>query len=166
MEIVKNAFEYYDNIVTKHKPEYYSIDHNKIKFYDKKKKEIKSFICQEIGIYSEKIWTWLWAIPTTEFNKKEKNILIDLLNYGLTLEPYIETVKNEKKINKENIFIKTILLTSSEKIPDHKTLDMYFAIICYLTKKKNIFLAPCGWNKNEIKKYYCEKSSTIAVFIF
>jgi hypothetical protein len=135
--MIKEALEYFDlnqsNIEDLNKKLKYiefidsekDFEHNQIILYDENFKKIETCKYEYIGTYdsSTLIWSWAWAIPTMK--KKNTTILKKILNYGIELEP-------------TNNFLKTELITSRFRVTNKIQLDIYSAIVSYLSKKPRI----------------------------
>jgi hypothetical protein len=135
--LVKEALEYFDSnqykqddIVRKLRyVEYIDSDkdfeHNQIVLYDDNLNKLEKSRYEYIGTYDSTtmIWSWAWAIPTMK--KKNTTILRKILNYGIELEP-------------TNNFLKTELITSRFRVTNKIQLDIYSAIVSYLSKKPRI----------------------------
>ncbi len=126
MELIKKSLDYYDNEVNIITNTNFSMDTTKkiIKFFNNGKSEYYTY--DEIGTYNNKSkkWAWSWANPLN--NKNDIIESIKILNYGLIIDP----------IDKNNIYLKSELLSSYINIKNIITLEKYFSLICYLTKKK------------------------------
>ena len=135
--MVKEALEYYDlnqNLIEDltQKISYIEyvdsekdFEHNKIILYDSNQNEILQSKYEYIGTYDSNtlIWSWAWSIPTMK--KKNTTILRKILNYGVELEP----TQN---------FLKTELITSRFRVTNKIQLDIYSAIVSYLSKKPKV----------------------------
>ena len=135
--LVKEALEYFDSnqykqeeLVRKLKyVEFIDSDkdfeHNQIILYDDEFNKLDKTRYEYIGSYDSTtmIWSWAWAIPTMK--KKNTTILRKILNYGVELEP-------------TNNFLKTELITSRFRVTNKIQLDIYSAIVSYLSKKSRI----------------------------
>lgn len=142
--LIPLALEYYDNNITffnsfinkVKKTETISTEKdtekNKIIFLDKNDKKILESDYEVAGIFYKKynIWIWSWAIPVIQKNKTI--IARKLLNYALDID-----LNNEN--NKHLKLIKSELITSRSKISSELQLDIYLALISYLSKKKFIY---------------------------
>jgi hypothetical protein len=100
-------------------------EHNEIILYDNDFSKLKKTKYEYIGTFdsSTLIWSWAWAIPTMK--KKNTTIIRKILNYGVELEP-------------TNNFLKTELITSRFRVTNKIQLDIYSAIVSYLSKKSSI----------------------------
>jgi len=135
--LVKEALEYFDSNQYKldeliRKLKYIEFiesekdfEHNQIVLYDDNFNKLDKTKYEYIGTYdsSTLIWSWAWAIPTMK--KKNTTILRKILNYGIELEP-------------TNNFLKTELITSRFRVTNKIQLDIYSAIVSYLSKKPRI----------------------------
>lgn len=136
--IITDALRYYDNNIEKYNDFYNKIDnvdfkestndleHNIIIFYDKNKKKIFESKYEIIGLYNDfaNVWTWAWSIPSNTRNKIQ--IIKNVLNYGIDLNP-------------DQVFLKTELITSRFKISNNIQLDIHSAIASYLAKQPLIY---------------------------
>lgn len=139
-DIVVNSLKFYDkhaeaNNKIFHDFKYFSLEttgsdfkHSKINLYDKNKQLIKKYNMEVIGIYnvSNNLWTWAWAYP--KISKKFSQLSRNILNYGLDMVS-----------SRENLFLKTELITSRFIVNDPIQLDIHLAISAYLTKNEKIF---------------------------
>jgi hypothetical protein len=100
-------------------------EHNEIILYDENFNKLDRSKYEYIGTYdsSTLIWSWAWSIPTMK--KKNTTILKKILNYGIELEP-------------TNNFLKTELITSRFRVTNKIQLDIYSAIVSYLSKKPRV----------------------------
>jgi hypothetical protein len=135
--LVKEALEYFDSnqykqdIIVKRLKYIEFIDsekdfeHNQIVLYDDKFNKLDKAKYEYIGSYDSTtmIWSWAWAIPSMK--KKNTTIIRKILNYGVELEP-------------TNNFLKTELITSRFRVTNKIQLDIYSAIVSYLSKKPRI----------------------------
>ena len=135
--MIKEALEYYDDNQFKleelnRKIKYIKFvesekdfEHNEIFLYDYDANKLDKARYEYIGTFdsSTSIWSWAWAIPTMK--KKNTTILRKILNYGIELEP-------------TNNFLKTELITSRFRVTNKIQLDIYSAIVSYLSKKPRI----------------------------
>jgi len=129
-QMIKKAFDYYDNITVE--------NHNLIKSNDiqinERINEItfnipnKTYNYEILGYFDNinMIWIWSWLLP--QYNSSETKISRDLLNYGLKLEP-------ESNVT-EHIFIKSLLVNSRISIEEVFQLDTNLAIYSYLSPNK------------------------------
>lgn len=104
------------------------MDRNIVTFYDKNKKELKRYKYEYVGIYDidDQIWTWTWAIADVPKNKS--SLSKKILYYGLDMP-----------VTKDNIFLKTELITSKFYIVDPIQLEIHLAISSYISKVKKVF---------------------------
>lgn len=104
------------------------IEHSKMLFYDKNKKQIFESRYEVIGVYNNygNIWTWAWSIPYLK--KNTTYISRKILNYGLDIVP----ASSDK-------FLKTELITSRFRISDLIQLDIHAGIAAYLSKIPAIY---------------------------
>lgn len=135
--LVKEALEYFDSNQYKYienvkRLKYIEFidsekdfEHNQIILYDDKFNKLEKAKYEYIGTYDSltMIWSWAWAIPTLK--KKNTTILRKILNYGIELEP-------------TNNFLKTELITSRFRVTNKIQLDIYSAIVSYLSKKPRV----------------------------
>lgn len=135
--LVKEALEYFDSNQYKQEElvrilryiEFIDsekdFEHNQIVLYDDNFNKLDKSKYEYIGTYDSTtmIWSWAWAIPTMK--KKNTTILRKILNYGIELEP-------------TNNFLKTELITSRFRVTNKIQLDIYSAIVSYLSKKPRI----------------------------
>lgn len=135
--LVKEALEYFDSNQYKQEElvrklryiEFIDSDkdfeHNQIILYDDRFNKLDKTRYEYIGSYDSTtmIWSWAWAIPSMK--KKNTTILRKILNYGVELEP-------------TNNFLKTELITSRFRVTNKIQLDIYSAIVSYLSKKPRI----------------------------
>jgi len=135
--LVKEALEYFDSNQNKQddlikRLKYIEFidsekdfEHNQIILYDDEFNKLIKSKYEYIGSYDSNtmIWSWAWAIPTMK--KKNTTILRKILNYGVELEP-------------TNNFLKTELITSRFRVTNKIQLDIYSAIVSYLSKKPQI----------------------------
>jgi hypothetical protein len=136
--MVKEALDYFDTnqdkIIDLINKTYYinvnitqnNFEHNTINLYDINENIIETAKYEFIGIYDTRttLWTWAWAVPS--FTKKTTIILRKILNYGVELES-------------KNDFLKTELITSRFRITNKIQIDIFSAIVSYLSKKPRIF---------------------------
>ena len=108
------------------------LEKNKILFFDKNSKKLLESEYEVIGIFYKKYntWIWSWAIPSLSKNQ----ILTSrkLLSYALDID------LNQDN-NKQFEYIKSELVTSRSKINSKLQLDIYLALVSYLSKKKFIY---------------------------
>ena len=118
-----NKFKFYSIIFTKS-----DIDHNIINFYDIDKNKIFQSRYEVLGVYNSSInsWIWSWAIPVLSKNMVYTSRKI--LNYGLDLVP-----------SKDDLFIKSELITSRFKITSDIQLDIHASIASYIAKRAMIY---------------------------
>jgi hypothetical protein len=140
INIITNSLEYYDTnqeIFDKinSKIKYYKIelvnsdlDHSKIKFFDKNKKELFVSRYEIVGSFNNTTNTWIWAWSIPHFRKNSTFISKKILNYGLDIPA-----------KPENKFLKSELVTSRFRIADHIQLDLHVAIASYISKNPFIF---------------------------
>lgn len=135
--MLKEALEYYDSnqfkleeIIKKikyikYKESEKDFEHNEIILFDNNYNQIEKSKYEYIGTYDSttSIWSWAWSIPTMK--KKNTTILRKILNYGVELEP-------------TNNFLKTELITSRFRVTNKIQLDIYSAIVSYLSKKPRV----------------------------
>lgn len=140
VNIVTNSLEYhdknmekYDKIISKIKfwkvePVDSDLEHSKIIFYDKNKKEIFKTRYEIIGLYNNisNTWVWAWSIPF--FKRNSTYISKKILNYGLDIPP-----------DTENRFLKSELITSRFRISDKIQLDLHVSIASYISKKPMVY---------------------------
>jgi hypothetical protein len=79
-----------------------------------------------LGIYLDSYHIWNWAWSTTQIQKSEMNISIELLQYGLNLLD-------------KHPFIRYLLTNSRYFIKDKSQLDIIIAICSYVTKNSYIY---------------------------
>ena len=139
-ELITNALIHYDKNSERYQKLYnkfkhYSyefkdsdIEHNVIIFYDDDKKEIFRSKYEIIGIYYNlyDLWTWSWSVP--DLNKNSVFISRKILNYGLDIPP-----------TKEDLFMKTELVTSRFRITNEVQLDIHIAIASYISKNPMLY---------------------------
>ena len=108
------------------------MEKNKIIFYNKKNKVLLESEYEIIGIFYKKFnaWIWSWAMPTLK--KNEVMISRKLLNYALDID-----INREE--NSQFRYIKTELITSRTRVTNKLQLDIYLALVSYLSKKKFIY---------------------------
>lgn len=137
--IISSALEFYDSKQQHNKKKFkkvkrytieespFDMERNKITLYDEENKQILTAEYEAIGIYdnNHKIWTWAWSIPWMKKNTTYTSRKI--LLYGLDLD------------YKENLFLKTELLTSRFQITDPVQIEIHIAIAAYLSKKTVIY---------------------------
>lgn len=135
--LVKEALEYFDSnqynqdsIIKRLKYIKFvdsekDFEHNQILLYDDEFNKLEKAKYEYIGSYDSTtmIWSWAWAIPSMK--KKNTTIIRKILNYGVELEP-------------TNNFLKTELITSRFRVTNKIQLDIYSAIVSYLSKKPRI----------------------------
>lgn len=135
--LVKEALEYFDSnqynqdsIIKRLKYIKFvdsekDFEHNQIVLYDDEFNKLDKAKYEYIGSYDSTtmIWSWAWAIPSMK--KKNTTIIRKILNYGVELEP-------------TNNFLKTELITSRFRVTNKIQLDIYSAIVSYLSKKPRI----------------------------
>jgi hypothetical protein len=135
--MIKEALDYYDSNQYKledlnRKIKYIKFiesekdfEHNEIILYDIEANKLDKAKYEYIGTFdsSTSIWSWAWSIPT--MRKKNTTILRKILNYGIELEP-------------TNNFLKTELITSRFRVTNKIQLDIYSAIVSYLSKKPRV----------------------------
>lgn len=140
INIVTNSLEYYDKNMEKYdkiisKIKYWKVEsvdsdleHSKIIFYDKNKKEIFKTRYEIIGLYNDisNTWVWAWSIPF--FRRNSTYISKKILNYGLDIPP-----------DTENRFLKSELITSRFRVSDKIQLDLHVSIASYISKKPMIY---------------------------
>lgn len=139
-DIIKNAFEYYDENQMKYydtikKFKYYIIDkadpsNRTITFYDKKKDELLKTSYQVIGKFDVKqsIWTWGWSLG--DASKEIIDTSRKVLNFGLDLDPT------------NNISLKTELITSRFRVTHITQIDMHVSVASFLSKKTFVYKLP------------------------
>lgn len=140
-QIITNALSHYDKNMEANDKEfnefkYYffeqrrtdDLDRNVVVFYDKDRKEIKRYKYEYVGIYHSdgQIWTWTWALAKVPKNLSALSKKI--LNYGLDMT-----------VSKDNLFLKTELITSKFLIDDAIQLEIHLAISSYIAKVKKVF---------------------------
>lgn len=139
-DLVINSLKYYDsnnekNFKMFNKFKYYSIiftgsdiDHNKIIFYDENKNKIFVSRYEALGVYNSSVhlWAWSWSIPVLSKNMVYTSRKI--LNYGLDLVP-----------SKDDLFIKSELITSRFKVTSEIQLDIHAAIASYIAKRSMVY---------------------------
>ena len=145
MSIVTSALDYYDkhcenfnSFVSNIKYYKYEIhtgdmERNIITLYDKDKKVVLKSKVEHIGqFFSDyKLWAWSWALPL--YNKNVSYITKKMFEYGLNLDP-----------DKENLFLKTELITSRFRITDPIQLEVHIAMAAYLSK--NPYILKISWD--------------------
>ncbi len=145
MSIVTSSLDYYDkhcekfnSFVSKIKYFKYEIhsgdmERNIIRLYNGNKKEIFKSRIEHIGqFYTDyKLWAWAWAIPF--YNKNVSYTTKKLFDYGLSMDPH-----------KENLFLRTELITSRFRITDPVQLDIHIAMAAYLSKIP--YILKIKWN--------------------
>jgi hypothetical protein len=124
-------------------------EHNEIVLYDEDFNKINISKYEYIGTYDSttSIWSWAWSIPTMK--KKNTTIIRKILNYGVELEP-------------TNNFLKTELITSRFRVTNKIQLDIYSAIVSYLSKKPSIIKIKI-FNNTKIINHKDEKHNLIDV---
>jgi len=122
------------------------MEKNKIIFFDKNNKVLLESEYEVIGTFYKKhnLWVWSWAIPSLK--KNEVMISRKLLNYALD----IDISRDE---NKQFKYIKSELITSRSRITNKLQLDIYLALVSYLSKKKFVYKVRTFLN-NEKNNYY------------
>ena len=93
-------------------------------FYNNKDEIILKSNIEQMGVYScyNNILKWAWSDPYITNNLYSREIL----NYAFNLN------------NKHDIFLKTELINSAISITNNFQLEIYTAILCFITKKKLI----------------------------
>ena len=153
--LIKKALEYYDIQNTK----YQHISKLINLPLDREKNIIKfpnintEFKYEILGLFDSITNVWLWAWMSPDFLYNETNIVRNLLNYGLKINP---TLINEISFNK--IYLKTQLVNSRFVLEDSVQLELHLAISSYLAKDKFKFI----YKKNKyINK---EKNKYISIY--
>ena len=140
MDIVTKVLDYYDKNYGKYdnfisNVKYYKhiyktgdMERNILILYDKNKKEIFRSKVESIGSYypPTKLWVWAWANPVNP--KNNTYIVKKMFDYGMNMDP-----------SKENLFLRTELITSRFRITESVKLDVYLALSSYLAKIPYVF---------------------------
>lgn len=134
-DFIVESLKYYDTNKEKYedtfkKAKYYNfskatseLEHNKIIFYDKDKKEYHTSRYEILGCYIPEVslWIWGWAFGSA---KNETVITKKILNYALDLDI---------------VQLKSMLVSSRFAIHDTVQLDIYCAIASYVSKVPRIY---------------------------
>jgi len=122
---------------------------NKITFIEKK----KFFRYNVLGMFdkSNNVWFWGWMMPL--FYTNEFDITIELLNYGLKINP---TPVN--RISNDKLYIKTQLINSRFLLDNFFQLEIHLALSCFLVKDKIKFVYP--------RKRKLDKDKEIILYYF
>lgn len=151
--LIKKALEYYDTQNTK----YQHISKLSNLPLDREKNIIKfagidtEFKYEILGMFDSMNNVWLWGWMSPDFLYNETNIVRNLLNYGLKINP---TLINEVAFNK--IYLKTQLVNSRFVLEDSVQLELHLAIASYLAKDKFKFIyTKKKYIGTDKKKYIC-----------
>lgn len=132
-QIVKDALEYYDDNTMKYYDKtmtfkYYTItkEDNTIAFFGADKKKIFETEYEVIGKYIPYQSLWIWGWSSGELNKELVATSRKVLNYALDLD-------------KENILLKTSLITSRYQISSYIQTDMHVALTSFLSKRPFVY---------------------------
>lgn len=144
-DIIKNALEYYDSnkikyekffsLVNNYKIQYNKndLDDNYIIFFDNNNNEILKSKYQIISKFDEITNIWIWAWSDITILKKDKYISKQLFDYGFRLE------------DSENL-LKLELTTSRYPIDNNIQIDIYCALISYISKIPCLYIAKQNLN--------------------
>ena len=108
------------------------MEKNKILFFDKNSKKLLESEYEVIGIFYKKYNTWIWSWAIPGLSKNQVLTSRKLLDYALDID------LNQDN-NKQFEYIKSELVTSRSKINSKLQLDIYLALVSYLSKKKFIY---------------------------
>lgn len=132
-QIIRSALEYYDEGMMKYYDtvrtfKYYSLIKNegKIIFFNENKEKIYESKYDVIGKFmpNQNIWVWGWS--SGELNKDLITTSRKVLNYALDLD-------------KQNILLKTALITSRYQVTSNVQIDMHVALTAFLSKQSFIY---------------------------
>jgi hypothetical protein len=140
-KFIKDALEYYDNsndcnmsYINKIKHIQFinkdtDIESDTINFYNSDNEIVLTTKYEILGIYysKNKTWTWGWALPWIYKNKT--NTVKKLLDYGYNI-----TGKSDI-----DLFIKSLIVSSTYKLNNIQQLDIIRAITIYLTKSGELY---------------------------
>ena len=94
----------------------------------------KEFDYELMGYYDNTSNTWIWAWVLPEFNETRLELSKAILNYGINLEPGINSI--------EHSIMKSMLVNSRIRFDDNIELDNFLALMSYIVKQKILFIYP------------------------
>lgn len=96
--------------------------------------DVDQFDYEIMGYYDNNynIWIWAWVLP--EFNETRLELAKTILNYGLNLEPDINSI--------EHSILKSMIVNSRIRFEDNIELENFLALISYIVKNKILFIYP------------------------
>ena len=151
--LIKNSLQYLDdnklnfnNFYISHEnlPKFnkvYDLERNYITYKDSNNNKFKSEV-QILGMIKNNIWIWSWS---QLFNKNSIYICKKLLKYGQDMD-----ILDDKSNQIKELLINSHLKICDDKNDINKTLEIFLAIILYLSKGKYIYID----TKNNIKYLY------------
>ena len=151
--IIDKALDYYDNkniefnkYIQSNDMIVVDRDNNKININN------KEFKYEVLGVFDNMshVWMWGWMIPELMYN--ETNIVRELLNYGLKINP------TNNKISNDRLYLKTQLVNSRFLLEDEFQLELHLAIASYLAKDNFNFI----YNKRK----YLNKEKTKYITLY
>jgi len=152
LEKIHDFYEkiYYFKIIINHDPN----KKNQIIFMDKNNKSILESDYEYMGIYNgiDNIFKWAWSIPLLE----EKMTILSryVLKYAFSLDP------------KNDIILRSELITSNIKLYNNYQLDIHSAISAYITKHPFIFPLIVFKDNESIEKCIIENDNNYVLYDF